>query len=84
VSDDAGQCRYRSDWGTGRCRWDWQPCCTDGAVLGEYRSDFCVFLRFIEPVGIEEVRVLDGLGGWISRGFDEVIPICRVTIPAVP
>jgi hypothetical protein len=32
---------------------------------------------------VDEVRVLDGTGGWLSRGFDEVLSLCRVTIPRV-
>ena len=31
---------------------------------------------------LDEVRLLDGSGSWISHGFDEVFPICRVTTPA--
>ena len=56
---------------------------TIALVLGDYTTDFCAFLRFIEPVGIDEIRVLDGTGGWISHGFDEVFSICRVTVPAI-
>lgn len=84
VSDDPPECRYSAAFGTGLCDWSWAPCCTDGVLIGEYPGDFCVVLTFSAAVGVDEVRVLDGAGGYLSPGFDEDITICRRTVPEVP
>ncbi|MBI5488849.1 MAG: putative metal-binding motif-containing protein [Deltaproteobacteria bacterium] len=84
VSDDEGDCVFRPRIGGGRCLWSWDACCTDGMAFGNFDGTFCAYVQFFEHTGVSEVRVLDAAGGYVSRGFDEMITVCRVTHPAVP
>ena len=84
VSDDGGECRYDTATGVGSCDWEWQPCCTDGALLGSFPGDFCATITLGAPSGVADVRVRDGSGRTVPASFDRPIAICARTIPARP
>ena len=86
-SDEAGprpECSYDARAGRGSCDWRWEPCCTDGVLLGEMTEDFCVEVTLTLPEGVRRVFVLDGVDSPIERSFGEPIEICGQRVPAVP
>jgi hypothetical protein len=84
VSDDGGECRYDARSGTGTCDWRWQPCCTDGVLLGSFPGDFCATITLASPRGVASVAVRDGSGAMRPAEFGRPIEICARTMPAVP
>jgi hypothetical protein len=84
VADDPDDCRHNDRLDAGRCDWDWTPDTTDGAALGNYPGDFCLFLRVRTPAGLTAIRVLDAAGTDLARDFESVFAICRRTMPNVP
>jgi len=81
-SDDPPECSYEPSTGMGACDWRWQPCCTDGVLIGNYPADFCATLRLTGPIGVDEVRVLDGSSGrYLTFVFGSDVRVCRVTRP---
>lgn len=83
VSDDGGECRYDAGRGTGSCAWRWQPCCTDGVLLGSFPGDFCATVTLSAPVGVASVAVRDGSGALRPASFGRPIELCAHTAPAV-
>ncbi|MCA9610695.1 MAG: hypothetical protein KC619_34105 [Myxococcales bacterium] len=75
------ECTYRSRSGDGSCDWVWQPCCTDGVMLGEFEESFCVVITLSSPSGVRDVVVQDGPAETIARGFDVPIEICGQLVP---
>ena len=84
LSDEADECTYDAASGIGRCDWRWQPCCTDGALLGAFPGDFCATLTLSAASGVASVGVHDGSGARRPLGFDRAFEICARTLPAVP
>ncbi len=82
VSDEPNECSYSAPLGSGGCRFRWQPCCTDGTLLGPFIDDFCVELVLGEPDGLDGVDVVDG-AATITAAFDRPITICSRTAPEV-
>jgi len=84
VSDDPRECRYSGASGTGSCDWRWQPCCTDGVLLGPFDSDFCVTTALSRPNGVLGVVALDGDEGTRRLAFGVPFELCGQLQPAVP
>lgn len=84
VSDDGGECRHDASSGRVTCDWTWQPCCTDGVLLGPFGADFCATVTLDGPSGVDEILVRDGLSGAVSRAFGAPFVLCGRTTPAVP
>jgi Putative metal-binding motif len=82
VSDDGDECRYDAATGTGTCGWEWQPCCTDGALFGLFPGDFCATITLDTPSGVADVQVRDGVGRTVPASFGRPIVICARTTPA--
>jgi hypothetical protein len=84
VSDDPGECVYDARSGRGSCTWTWQPCCTDGVMLGDFTEDFCATVTLTPMDGIASSVVFDGEDRTIARALGAPFTICGTTIPAVP
>ena len=84
VSDDPDECVYLPASGRGSCTWVWNPCCTDGVMLGNFTADFCVTLTLSPMSGITSSVVFDGEDRTIDRALGTPMTLCGVTIPAVP
>lgn len=84
VSDEPRECERRAATGSVGCAWTWEACCTDGALLGELGSDFCVAVTLTEPAGVSSVVVMDGETDTRAAAFGVPIELCGRTIPAVP
>ncbi len=84
VSDEPRECSRRAETGSVGCAWVWDPCCTDGAMVGSFGSDFCVTVTLTEPVGVSSVVVMDGALETRAAAFGVPIELCGRTIPAVP
>ncbi len=84
VGDEPGECAYDSISGTGRCDWVWQPCCTDGFLLGEFSQDACVSVALSGPAGVTKLSLLDGANGEIPLAFGSTFEVCSQIRPAVP
>jgi len=84
VSDDPRECTLDAASGHVGCDWTWQPCCTDGTLVGPFGVDFCVTITLSRPRGVDEILVRDGLARSISRPFAAPFQICGRTRPAVP
>jgi len=81
LSDEPDECRYAA--GTATCDWTWQPCCTDGVVLGPFPGDFCVDVALSGLSGVRAaVDVHDGPSRTVAAALS--FEICGTTIPAVP
>ncbi len=84
VGDEPSECGYEPDTGNGRCNWVWQPCCTDGALLGPFVTDACLTLQLSRPVGLSKLVVLDGAAGEVPQAFGAPLELCAQVRPAVP
>ncbi len=84
VSDDPGECAYDARSGLGSCTWNWQPCCTDGVMLGNFTTDFCVTITLPEARGVSTSVVFDGPTRTIDRPLGAAMVLCGTTIPSVP
>ncbi|MFK7988385.1 MAG: MopE-related protein [Sandaracinaceae bacterium] len=81
VADEPGECTLDAS-GAGRCQWVWQPCCTDGVMIGPFNEDFCVELSVSSPVGVRRLYVLDGADER-DVPFGASIQICGSYVPEV-
>jgi hypothetical protein len=81
VADEPGECD--SLGGAIVCDWTWQPCCTDGVLIGPFVSNACVSVRLDNAVGVSGLFILDGAGGEIPRPLPATLEICTTLIPAV-
>lgn len=82
VSDDPRECTFDPRTGSGRCVWSWEPCCTDGVLIGPLGPEFCVRLAFDAASGVSRALAYHGPRGAASREFGEPIEICARTSPA--
>ena len=46
--------------GNGTLKWNWAPCCTDGAVIGPLTPPFCVTTTISSSSGIKGLSSMDG------------------------
>ncbi|MGF1469827.1 MAG: hypothetical protein ACFCGT_27190 [Sandaracinaceae bacterium] len=81
VSDEPGECTGTP--GGGACTWVWQPCCTDGVLVGSF-DDACVTVTLGGAMGVTDLVVLDGVDGRVPRRFDEPFELCAQIRPAAP
>lgn len=81
VSDEPRECVHDASSGEGSCDWTWQPCCTDGVLLGTF-TDACVTMTLSDPVGVAPPVVLDGARR-IERTFGVPMELCVRIRPAV-
>lgn len=79
VGDEPGECVDVAGGVT--CAWLWQPCCTDGALVGPFAGDFCTELRLESASGVTGVVVIDG-DETIERPFG-AMTLCGRTVPEV-
>jgi hypothetical protein len=78
VSDEPGEC---SDVGESVvCNWTWQPCCTDGVLLGPLTSNACMLIRLDEASGVSGLVVLDGTNE-IPRQLPANLELCMSFTP---
>ncbi|MGE0790342.1 MAG: hypothetical protein AB7S26_31995 [Sandaracinaceae bacterium] len=84
VSDEPRECTLDPGLGEGACTWVWQPCCTDGVLLGPFDEDACVTLTLAAPVGVAHAFVLDGAGDRVERAFGTPMELCARIRPAAP
>jgi hypothetical protein len=84
IGDEPGECSYDAAFGSGRCKWVWQPCCTDGVLLGKFNQDACVRLTLSGAVGVSNPVVLDGASGAVPQSFGSTLEICSQIRPEVP
>jgi hypothetical protein len=84
VSDEPRECARRDATGSVGCAWVWDPCCTDGAMVGSFGTDFCTTVTLRAPVGVSSVVVMDGETDTRAAAFDTPIELCGRTLPAVP
>lgn len=87
VGDEPNECEHDAVSRSGACRWRWNPCCTDGVMLGAFPGEQCVTLTLGgheggAPEGVGSLVVLDGLGGMRERRFGEALGLCRTFVPA--
>lgn len=83
VSDEPNECAGDPRSGEGRCEWRWNPCCTDGVLLGPFRGDVCVTLTLSEPMGVAPPVVLDGARR-IEREYGVPMELCARIRPPSP
>lgn len=83
VGDEPGECMHDPATGTGACRFVWQPCCTDGLLLGSFATDLCVGIDARRPIGVSSLVVLDGPDGVVELPFGEPFEICATVRPKV-
>jgi hypothetical protein len=81
VSDEPRECASSAT--NIACEWVWQPCCTDGVMLGPL-VEGCVTLTLSSPVGVESLLVHDGRTRTIPRTFGVPFELCAQIRPAVP
>lgn len=81
VGDEPGECVERAA-GVVACAWLWQPCCTDGALVGPLAGDFCTELMLDSASGVTSLVVIDG-DETIARSFGATMTLCGRAIPAV-
>jgi hypothetical protein len=79
VSDDPPECTWTATGGG--CSWRWEPCCTDGALIGPLGDEFCVSVFLTGASGVESVVVFDGPSRTVPRTFDLGFALCGSTIP---
>jgi hypothetical protein len=84
VGDEPGECVYDAASGSGRCQWVWQPCCTDGVLLGAFSQDACVRITLSGAFGVTTPIVLDGEGDAGMQPFGSSFEICSQIRPEVP
>lgn len=83
VSDDPPECSWDGSSRSGACTWRWEPCCTDGVLVGPLGADFCLTLVLSEPSGVSSVVVLEGTHV-LPRSFGAPIELCGRTVPVAP
>jgi len=84
LADEPSECEFDPSSGTGVCSWGWQPCCTDGALLGKLTSDACVKLDLGGADGVADIVALDGPTHTIPLAFESTFEICSQIRPLVP
>jgi hypothetical protein len=83
VADEPSECVHHEATGEVICDFTWQPCCTDGVLLGTFTGDACVTVRLGSAVGVGPPVVLDGPDREIARSYDAPFEICmRIRPPA--
>lgn len=87
VRDEPDECGYERSALRGACVWGWQPCCTDGVMLGPFTGDQCVEIvvdghdgRPAE--GIDTLVVIDGRGSATELALASTHRFCRAAMPA--
>ncbi len=86
VGDEPDECAYDPAALRGSCRWRWNPCCTDGVMLGPFAAEQCVTFSIdghdgAAPEGVGTLVVIDGLGAVTERAFGEAFRLCRTLVP---
>ncbi len=81
IADEPRECTRDADTGQVVCDWVWQPCCTDGVLVGPF-TDACITLRTHAPIGVAAPVVLDGPRA-LSRDHDVPMTFCIQIRPAV-
>jgi len=81
VGDEPGECAETAP-GVVWCAWVWQPCCTDGALVGPFLGDFCTMVTLSSSVGVTSLVVIDGARA-IERSFGATLTLCGHTIAEV-
>ena len=84
MGDEPRECTQDAPSGTVTCAWVWQPCCTDGVLMGAIARDGCVRITLTAPVGVDELVVMDGADRRIARAFGVPMELCAQIRPAVP
>jgi len=86
VGDEPDECAYDAAALRGSCRWRWNPCCTDGVMLGPFAAEQCVTFTIdghdgAAPEGVSTLVVVDGRGVATDRAFGETLRLCRTFVP---
>lgn len=82
VGDEPRECVFDEPSATIACDWVWQNCCTDGALVGPFRDDFCVDVVLAAPSGLERASALDGAGPNRTLPFGRTAEFCGRFTPA--
>ncbi len=87
VSDESDECAYDRGARRGSCVWGWQPCCTDGTMLGPFPADQCVELTVDghaggPAVGIDSLVVIGGAAEPLELALGSTHRICRTAVVA--
>src|SRR5690606_31159203 len=81
VSDEPGECAQLG--GTVQCSWTWQPCCTDGVLVGPLADDTCINVRLDSAVGVSGLTIRDGPIDQIEAALPVTLQICSSMKPVV-
>lgn len=81
VGDEPRECSETAS-GVVECAWVWQPCCTDGALVGPFAGDFCTELTLGDEAGLASLVVIDG-PRTLPRPFGATMTLCGRAIPEV-
>jgi hypothetical protein len=79
VSDEPSECAASS--GSVTCNWVWQPCCTDGVLLGPFTNDTCVSIDLQNAGGVTGLVVLDGTTE-LPFALPASLELCMTLVPA--
>lgn len=80
VSDEPNECTVFGG-GMVTCNWTWQPCCTDGVLLGPFSSNACVNIRLKNGIGVSGLVALDGADGEIELALPATVDLCMTLTP---
>lgn len=84
VKDDPGELMtLDAATGEGLFRWNWAPCCTDGAAVTFPSDDICVEIEPVYWNGITSWAAVDGAGRTLSANRSDPIRICRECVPVL-
>jgi hypothetical protein len=78
--DEPNECVEDGD-GSGRCDFEWFPCCTDGVLLGPFPRSGCVTLTVRLATAIDSFEVLDGTGARYPFAPRQPVEICASIVP---
>lgn len=87
VGDEPDECGYDRSARRGSCVWGWQPCCTDGVMLGPFPTEQCVELTIDghdggAVTGIDSLVVIGGAADPIAIELGSTHRFCRSSIAA--
>src|SRR5690606_24628862 len=81
VGDEPSECVVEAPGGRVRCEWVWQPCCTDGVLLGTF-TETCITVVTTAPRGVGTPIVRSGAAREITRAHDVPFELCVQIRPA--